>query len=282
MVIKKFLYCLAFIFCMNRFVCFSLFLFLLVFTTGCSSPETLQIGILSDVQGDTETLGFILDEFSDVDAVFFLGDANEYRNAVDDREEIDAVFDVLTALDVPVYVLPGNHEVKEDYYAALEGTDLIDLSSSGFFDYDGFDVISVPGYHRPNFPAVDGFVFETVDTVKQKKDPLLMLAHGPPSGMGLDKTLTKKNVGSDVLSDFISSNDVSFGFFGHIHESGGAAVGVDGERVLENVWTDSLFLNVGSVVPWPLISGKRSQGMAAIVELDPYREYIRYSMVRLE
>jgi hypothetical protein len=181
-----------------------------------------------------------------------------------------------------VYVLPGNHEVKYDYYAALEGTDLIDLSSSGFFDYTGFDVVSVPGYHLPDFPARDGFVFENIVDVRKKRDPLLLLAHGPPSGMGLDRTLTKKEVGSDLLADFISSNDVQLGFFGHIHESGGIAVDEDGVNVAEHVWTDSLFLNVGSVVPWPLRSGKRSQGMGAIVELDPNTEYVRYSMVRLE
>ena len=252
-----------------------LLLFILVFVGGCSD-DTTTFGVTSDVQGDVDALERVLDAMDDVDFVVFLGDANQYGDSVDDVEEMKNVFGKLSTLDEPVYVLPGNHENKNDYYVALDGMGLIDLSSSGFVDGVGLDFVVVSGYHIVGFPSDDGFVFDEIDLSFVSDDPVVLFAHGPPFDVG-DEVYSGEHVGSEIVTDFISENKLLFGFFGHIHESGGVALDVDGKVVSEGVWSDSLFLNVGSVAPWTLLSGREHNGMGAVVAFDGVK--MKYELI---
>lgn len=245
--------------------------------------ETFRFGVLSDAQGDANGVTELVEKLvgEDVEFIVFLGDANQYGNSVSDVDEMKAVFSALAQADVPVYLIPGNHEVKNDYYSAFTAvgsSQLIDLSFSGFFDFAGVDFFSVPGYYRKNFPADDGFVYSSFSfSQANSSDPLLLLSHGPPTEYGLDETLEGDSVGDPGLTHLIRSSGISFGFFGHIHEAGGIAVDCSGERVPENMWSLCLFLNPGSVVPWQLTSGIENSGSAAIVDFKEHK--MKYSMV---
>lgn len=262
--------------------CFSLFLIIL-FLSSCSRQDTLVFGVLSDAQGDATGVSDLVDKLAakDVDFLVFLGDANQYGNAVDDVDEITAVFQALVSAHVPVYIIPGNHENKADYYTALAAVNsslLIDLSVGGFYDAVDVDFFAVPGYYLPDFPADDGFVYSSFAFSRSvSADPLLLLAHGPPTGFGLDQTLDGAFVGDSSISNLITANNISFGFFGHIHEDGGIAVDCVGERVVAGSWSNCLFLNPGSVVPWQLVSGVENQGSAAVVEFNNGK--MRYRLV---
>lgn len=248
-----------------------------------TSEQAFRFGVLSDAQGDATGVEKLANQLvvEDVAFILFLGDANQYGNAVSDVDEMKAVFSALADAGVPVYILPGNHEVKSDYYTAftaIGSSPLIDLSSGGSFDFPNVDFFVVPGYYRKNFPAENGFVYSSFSfSRKNSSDPLLLLSHGPPTEYGLDRTLEGASVGDPGIAHLIRSSGISFGFFGHIHEAGGIAVDCSGERVPENTWSSCLFLNPGSVVSWQLTSGIGNQGSAAVVEFKD--DKMKYSMV---
>ena len=257
-------------------------------------PSLLTFGVLSDAQGDASGVKELVDQFSAERAHFilFLGDANEYGNNISDIDEMIEVFTALSSANISVYAIPGNHENKMDYYTALASVNsslLIDLSSGGFYNAAGVDFFAVPGYYRRHFPSDAGFVYDSFNlSVPLTSDPIFVLSHGPPyspprssRGLGLDLTLYGKSVGDPQITALLQQNNLSFGFFGHIHEDGGIAVDCSGKRVAENVWSDCLFLNPGSVVPWILINGSKSPGSAAIVVYDVDKKRMKYKMVFL-
>ena len=60
-----------------------------------------------------------------------------------------------------------------------------------------------------------------------------------------------------------------FGLFGNIQEAGGHATTLDGKKLPEKVFHDSLYLNPGPAdhVPWSMLDGTSSFGMAGLLTI---------------
>lgn len=255
-----------------------------------------RYGVISDIHGETEKARAMGKLFKkrDVDAIIVLGDTplNEplryHRpDGQQDEQEIYKAFSALAETGIPLFVIPGNHELKKDYeavFARLRHHPIIDMAAVRVIDGDDADVVSLPGYQTRatathtfvpdgGYWANPSLIRETARLKTGLDDAVLLVTHGPP------KTTTPGpgtlnggiDAGDEETRNMMRSADISFVVSGHIHEAGGQAVTLTGTRVPEKTWSDSLILNVGSIEPSTLLDGKTHSGMGAIVTIDGAR-----------
>ncbi|MBI4453827.1 metallophosphoesterase [Candidatus Woesearchaeota archaeon] len=275
---------------------------ILVIFSSCSSNKTdivetniVKFGVISDIHGDIINLNFFVNEFKkeNVDAILILGDTNTMFDNVggnSDYEEMYIVFKTILAdFKKPVFVIPGNHEPKEEYLT-LKGNLEKEFPSQQFLLFDDTQrvitfknvmLISVSGYHLKEYMhPLGGFLFnesffdeiqtemDVYEAVKEfdenkenKIKDKLLIAHGPPKGKNkdsIDAVFSGENVGNELINDFMVKNNIKFGAFGHIHEAGMKGVDENDKLVEENIRSDSLFLNPGSATKWKMNSYKNS------------------------
>jgi len=293
-------------------------LVLIIFCSSCSifSNDIIKIGFITDIQGDTTNLPYLVEELNDhnIRSLFVLGDLNDMNKEImpTDYEEIYSVLDVISAnFDGSVLVMPGNHESQEDYFKVLEelrNRRISDLHNWTFLPFGEIAIIHILGYHSAEYTNPNGFFLDKVELppnfyIKEclEKTPYgtkptgkecmtfdkikIALSHGPPrfgSIHSIDFASTGENVGNLNLTQTIFSNNIRFGVFGHIHEAGMKAVNGKDEFVPENTWSTTLFLNPGPATAWQMNSGKFSKGSAAILEIDTKEKKARYEIIRVE
>ncbi|MBS3121738.1 metallophosphoesterase [Candidatus Woesearchaeota archaeon] len=296
---------------------------ILIIFVSCSSNKTdtvktniVKFGVISDIHGDTTNLNFFVNEFKkeDADAIIILGDTNyifENVRGNSDYEEMYYVLKtILTDFKKPVFVIPGNHEPKEEYIT-LKGNLKKEFPEQKFLLFDDTQrvitfknvmLISVSGYHLKEYMhPLGGFLFneslfdelemsmgvyDAVSEFNENKEgkikSKMLVAHGPPKGKNknsIDAVFSGENVGNEMINIFMKKNDIKFGIFGHIHEAGMKGVDENDELVEENIWSDSLFVNPGSATKWKMNSGKESKGSAGILEVDIKEGKARYLII---
>lgn len=231
--------------------------------------DVAVFGVLSDIHGNVEKVKYFLEIFRNngVEYLILPGDIGEQE------EQIYEVLRVASELSVPVFIIPGNHESKDDYYNSIKKINkdnIIDCSKFRFFDGDDADLAFVPGYFIQSMTIENGFIFNEsdVDIIRTLIiNNTILVAHSPPkftTKNAIDVIYDGKNVGSNELTSLIKENNISFGIFGHIHEAGAKAIDLQEQKIKENSWSSQLFLNPSSVIPWTLLNGTNHQGSAAI------------------
>lgn len=200
-----------------------------------------RIGVIGDPHGQTVSI----DE-NKTDYLLIPGDMGSYQQA-------RRVLSYYDDLDVPTYVVPGNHEVKnmgeDGFDTLLERYDSIGSVDGDCVSIDGYDVV---GYGAHTFDLGP----ETLDewdrqdsrfedrpetymerreilerTLDQSDNQTILLSHNVPLDSGvdtLDSPMAKKvgryglPYGSDVLSTVLEDReDVVLNVGGHIHEGRG-------------------------------------------------------------
>lgn len=257
----------------------------------------VKFGVISDIHADTTNLNYFVETFNseNVDALLVLGDTNyifENVNGNSDYEEMYYVLKaILTDFKNPVFIIPGNHEPKEEYLT-LKGNLKKEFPDQQFALFDdtqhittfkGVMLIFISGYHLKEYMhPLGGFLFneslfkglqaemEVYEVVKMfdeneenKIKTKMLVAHGPPKGKNknsIDVVYSGENVGNELINDFIAKNNIKFGAFGHIHEAGMKAVDENDDLIMETVWSDSLFLNPGSATKWKMNSYEKVSG----------------------
>lgn len=297
-------------------------LFLIILCSSCSvltnsnqtNENIVKFGVITDIQGDTTNLDYFTGEFNkaEIDALLILGDLNDMNHDINetDYEEIYSVLEIINNnFNKTIFVMPGNHESKEDYYKALNLFDLTDLSDHNNLKFESMNILSVPGYHLADYTNPNGFLFDNVMDFHPMKDCLpepeadcnqglsLLVAHGPPKGTNANsidaivtegtKSMEWNNVGNQQINELILNKNINFGVFGHIHEAGMKAVDINDEFVPENKWSTSLFLNPGPATAWQMNNddvnkGIFSKGSVAILKIDTENKKARYEIVKVE
>lgn len=279
-----------------------------LFSIGCVNngdlPERIvKFGVITDIQGDTTNLEFFTNEFNkvEINAILVLGDLNDMNKEIKetDQKEIYSVLKIINEnFNKSIYVIPGNHESKDDYRNAIIQVanetfvpiHLHDLSRDGIWSHMGINLVDVPGYHLEEYTNQNGFIIENLENkivVSERLAPIvnLLVAHGPPLGKNpgsIDALISGVNAGNEQLNFLIKRKNINFGVFGHIHEAGMKAVNREDEFVPENEWSKSLFLNPGPATEWKMNSGEFSKGSAAILEIDINNKLARYEIINVE
>lgn len=261
-----------------------------------AKPKLLKVGIISATKDDREPTMAAVDGFlawfdaAKVDLILANGDlaSNEF--------EMEAIFRRLAKSGRLVLAMTGNTESCGSFNK---------LAAKTFLDHPGFingnwvrrielsggTLLTVPGYYDRRFTHRGGAATYDQDDMAAlagmaagAPGPVILTSHGPPkmSGKhGIDLATDAGHVGCQHMADFIESEKIAFGLFGHILEAGGTGSDRLGAAKLgPGAWHKSLFVNAGSANPdpWSMNDGSTSWGMAMIVEIDGARA--RYEVKR--
>ena len=196
----------------------------------------VRLGVLSGIKELDDKTKANLDRFFErfkkegVEGVLVGGDNAE------DGEHLADVFTYLAAQGLPTYVVIGNWEPRAPFNRALreasEGhPNLINMQLARRVDAEGFDVVSLGGYHDKQYVRTTGAcLYKPEELVaveallKEADDPVLLLMHGPPHQAGkdaLDFVPEAGNTGDPAIASLIkdSGGKVAFGVHGHILEA---------------------------------------------------------------
>jgi Icc-related predicted phosphoesterase len=203
-------------------------------------------------------------------------------------EEFDLaeVVELLAESGLPTVATLGNSESKSSFSrvyrdVAEKNPNLVNGVFVRQLVLDDVELWTVSGYHDKRFVhqgAGCHYSKEEVDSMLASlkpagKAPVALVSHGPPLCSGknaIDWIADKKNVGDPELARLIQKANVPFGFFGHIIEAGGTAVGKDlSTPIAPSKAVPSLYVNAGSLAgdPWGLNDGSTATGMAMIVTI---------------
>ena len=248
--------------------------------------DVVKIGILSAIKdltaGTQRNLKESLDWFREEKVEWIVLNGDIAKGEFDFEEIVDLVLKE----NVPLLVVLGNLDSKGSWARVYKNRyekfpNLINGVWIRQIVADDVEFWTLPGYHDKRFVHQDGgclYKKEDVDLMRKemkpsKRAPLVLVAHGPPRGVGLtaiDLIYDKENVGDRDMNSLIDRVGIQFGLFGHILECGGLAVRGDMKtRVREGVASSDLYLNAGSVSgdPWNLNTGAVSYGMSVVVTL---------------
>lgn len=203
-----------------------------------------------------------------------------------EESDLEHVFDLLAQEKLPTIVVMGNGESRGSWARVFTEHDkrypnLINGVWVRQIVADDVEFWTLPGYFDRKFvyqgagcyyEATDLEVFDKLSSDRQQ--PVALISHGPPKGEGahaLDWILDKKNVGDLDLRNLLEKKNISFGFFGHILEAGGAAVGRDFKTpIAPGKSASTLYINAGtlSADPWTMNDGSTGTGIATLVTID--------------
>lgn len=248
----------------------------------------LKLGVLGPMNEDSgenmlalkKYLKFFADE--KVDAIVFPGDVGEVADGIARVLKTAAM-----EAKVPVLAMIGNSECRAEYtdgvdLARKEAPNIVNLNSYRVLEFPEATLVSLPGYHDPNFMRCQtgcryfkSTVDEVVQAAKSSKPPVVLIAHGPPHGSGnaaLDfSSAGDINAGDTEVNRAIKEGGIPFGLFSNIKESGGRATAEPeaSTQVKEGAWSKSLYLAAGpgDTMKWSMNDGTTSFGMAQVVSI---------------
>ncbi len=258
--------------------------------------EQVRYGVISDIHGEAERIASFVEELKkrNIEAILVPGDLvknEELRygrvDQQNDERELEAVLRELGKSNLPVLVIPGNHETEPAWKKAMENIhpaypNIIDMNQYRRFDGDDADIVSLPGYQIKEAPGRkfipdDGFWASQVminELSKQRKgldDVVILLTHGPPA-TGANPSPGIISSGEDVSDKYtamaMKRDTISFAVVGHIHEAGGYAATLDGKKVEQGEWSDGFVANFGTLETWKYNNGRTYKGMAGILTID--------------
>jgi hypothetical protein len=250
-------------------------------------PGPVKLGLLAGIKDvDDETraalkLFIAAFEAADVEAILVGGDTGEQP------AQLDAVYEFLVQLTArPLLSITGNTERAGSHNFAISKQrkaghhQLTNLGQVRRYDGDGFDVVSLSGYHDRTFLHLSGgCIYDQLaldgaeQALKAADDPVVLLVHGPPQQRGklsLDQVPGVGNVGDPQLTALISKYKIPFGVFGHILEAGARGTDLAGKPLPQKKLHKALYVNQGSAnaLPWKLNDGTTSYGIAALLTID--------------
>jgi len=173
-----------------------------------------RLAVIGDVHDHRRNLDLVLRALTgeDVEAILLVGDLATMPPLEPVARRVLAL---VAALGLPVFFVPGNHDLPT----------LGDLSGAVNLDHElatvaGLTLWGLGGAGPNRF----GFPYEwSEDEVRarlwQRAD--ILLAHCPPRGCSLDRTVSGDQVGSQALREILAAGKVRLALCGHIHESPG-------------------------------------------------------------
>ncbi|MFA4886639.1 MAG: metallophosphoesterase [Candidatus Nanoarchaeia archaeon] len=207
-----------------------------------------KYGIISDAHGEAERARFLAKQFKEkgVEGIILPGDIpkNEQlrygrKDTQKDQEEIENVLRAVAETALPILVIPGNHERREDYENAIAKVskqygNIIDMSKVRVYDGDDVDFVSLPGYSTfkaggRQFIPNDGYWIKS-DAIKATgklreglEDAVVLISHGAPktsAKKGPGTLYSGQDVGDEAITRLMKEYNIPFAVVGHIHEAG--------------------------------------------------------------
>lgn len=231
-------------------------------TLQCTVSREIKIGIISDIEGAIDEAKRSAKKLKkeDVECIIVAGDTYEndlirFSPLFPEKNKVKQMIEGLTPfaeLNVPMYVIPGNHERKEYYMKALRllrkkhkkvkdlNQKLITNKEYAIYGFGGcFDFMIVDP---------DGFIPTTSDYEKAKKTlqkiknkPILFITHVPPKSRDdIDLIPGQEHIGDREIRKLMTCAKNIVNLHGHIHEQGGQF----------SYYKSNIAINVASITPY--------------------------------
>lgn len=251
----------------------------------------IKIGIVSDIEGALNNARNSAKKLKEQnsDLVIIAGDCYEnekirknpiYPRSTNNLQEMIKGIELYAQLNIPVFVIAGNHERKKIYYKALKELkekypNIFDINK-GTVDLKGFNIVGMGGYHDPRFTVKDGFLLDNLDYDDGYKDlkqfqtqyePTIFVTHGPPKSKTLiDYVEGVGNVGDENIRKIMNSDLKGIiNVHGHIHEGGGNS----------NKYNSGIAINVAAITDFNNLKGANT----GLISIDKNGE-IKYQELR--
>lgn len=235
-------------------------------------------GIISDTHSDVESTKCYVSEFKKigVDAIIHTGDIAYWDDWIKFNGKGEEVLKVLAETKLPVYVLPGNHELKYIYDGTMgklqkRYSNLINLSKFSRVDAKGVNFVANAygdsrNYITSGYYATESSYIELEKLVKfQDDDIVILITHQPPrcgEPNGIDASSKGIHIGNQRLDEIMKKNKMNFSLSGHIHGTPKACDN-DNNSVDERKLSLSLRLTPGT----GLYDKEKNWGSTAVIKL---------------
>lgn len=199
----------------------------------------MRVLAFSDLHRDLDAARSIVSRSGDHDVVIGAGDFGSVRKG------LQAVVDVLSGIETPAVVVPGNAESAAELERACVGWDAARVLHGSGVEIDG-----VPFYGLGAAVPVTPFGDWSFDLSEQEAGLLLegcprsavLVSHSPPLGL-VDADASGKPLGSSAVLDAVRTRRPRLVVCGHIHASWGREATVGTTRVV-NVGPAGMTLEV--------------------------------------
>jgi Icc-related predicted phosphoesterase len=179
--------------------------------------------LFSDVHSDRAACRRLVDRSSEVDVVVGAGDFATMRR------NLQATIDVLSAIDVPTVLVPGNAESVEELRSACANWEAATVLHGEGAEIDGLSFYGIGG-GIPVTPFGDW----SYDFTEEAAEDLLadcpsggvLVSHSPPKN-AVDRDSNGTHLGSTAVRAAVEEKSPALTVCGHIHGSWGeeAAIG---------------------------------------------------------
>lgn len=227
----------------------------------------MRIGVIGDIHGDASALAEVLSVLSEyrIDMLLQAGDVGSdilppgfhtidftnlfprgYQVARDSlrqmwQSSVLCIERLMSRLGVPVYLVPGNHDLA-DY--PIENKTLVFNCDQRLVGAGNIQLMGVGGSNRTSlswpYEWSDGEAEKAWNELelREASQPCILLSHPPPYSC-LDSLKGKSYLGSSFVQELIRRTSPAICVCGHIHEGFGVK------------WLDrTLVVNAGSVVTY--------------------------------
>ncbi|HZN91911.1 MAG TPA: hypothetical protein VFB81_04380 [Myxococcales bacterium] len=246
----------------------------------------LVLGVLGPINEDSGQNMYVLKRYlqffkdQGVHAVVVSGDIGEVAAG------IERALSELAASGVPVLAVAGNRECGGDFKKGMTRAqkthpNLVNMHVVRAVEFKEATVVSLPGYHDPNFISCTtgcrydkGTLDEVVKAARESKAPVVLVSHGPPKGAGnkaVDYAVNGGNVGDPEINKAIAAAGIAFGIFSNIKEAGARATDLEGTQLIpQDKPARALFLNPGPAdsTRWEMNDKTPAYGFAATLTVS--------------
>jgi len=174
----------------------------------------MKILAFTDIHGDLFALEEVRNKAKSADLAICLGDLSYFEH------DIEFLLEILNEFPVPVILLHGNHEMKEnlDFFCSYLAN--IEFVHQNVVKKKGFNFIV---YGGDGFSKVDSEFEKWGKSLENelKFESSILLLHGPPFNTNLDVPFENTHSGNKSIRKFIEKTQPLLVLCGHIHENEG-------------------------------------------------------------
>lgn len=180
----------------------------------------MKLLLFSDVHADLEAARRIVAKSRDVDVVIGAGDFATMSRG------LKRCIDVLSQIDQPTILVPGNNEWPDELVAACADWKLVHVLHGSGTEIEGVWFFGLGG-GVPVTPFGD-WSFDLSEEQAAKlleacPDGAVLVSHSPPKGL-VDRSSSGQSLGSTAVRDLIVQKKPLLVVSGHIHASAGKSV----------------------------------------------------------
>ena len=195
--------------------------------------------LFSDVHADLDACRSLVDRAPDADVVVGAGDFCRMRR------HLQRPIDVLSAIDTPTVLVPGNAETEGELEDACAGWSSAHVLHGSGCKIDGLDFYGLGGgvpitpFGAWSYDLSEG---EAGDLLADCPEGAVLVSHSPPKGV-VDRDSSGQSLGSTAVRDTIEEKRPALTVCGHIHGSWGQDDTLASTRVV-NAGPSGLFWKV--------------------------------------